>query len=69
MIDHDKGQITSPNYPFDYGPDLKCAFVVEAPEDEIVVTTIIDLDVRKEISEFQRAYFLISYYYRSSRSG
>ena len=69
MIDHDKGQITSPNYPFNYGPDLKCAFVVEAPEDDIVVTTIIDLDVRKENSELQRAYFLILYCYRLSRTG
>ena len=69
MIHHDKGQITSPNYPFNYGPDLKCAFVVEAPEDDIVVTTIIDLDVRKENSKLQRAYFLILYCYRLSRTG
>ena len=53
MIDHDKGEITSPNYPFDYGPDLKCAFVVEAPEDDVVVTTIIDFDVSKENSKLQ----------------
>ena len=59
MIDHDKGEITSPNYPFDYGPDLKCAFVVEAPEDDVVVTTIIDFDVRKDDSKLQRKYFLI----------
>ena len=59
MIDHEKGEITSPNYPFDYGPDLKCAFVVEAPEDDVVVTTIIDFDVRKENSKLQRKYFLI----------
>ena len=59
MIDHDKGEITSPNYPFDYGPDLKCAFVVEAPEDDVVVTTIIDFDVRKDDSKLLRKYFLI----------
>ena len=59
MIDHDKGEITSPNYPFDYGPDLKCAFVVKAPEDDVVVTTIIDFDVRKDDSKLLRKYFLI----------
>ena len=59
MIDHEKGEITSPNYPFDYGPDLKCAIVVEAPEDDVVVTTIIDFDVRKDDSKLLRKYFLI----------
>ena len=59
MINHEKGEITSPNYPFDYGPDLKCAFVVEAPEDDVVVTTIIDFDVRKDDSKLLRKYFLI----------
>ena len=53
MINHEKGEITSPNYPFDYGPDLKCAFVVEAPEDDVVVTTIIDFYVSKENSKLQ----------------
>ena len=45
MIDHEKGEITSPNYPFDYGPDLKCTHVIEAPKDYVIVTTIVDFDV------------------------
>ena len=49
MIDHEKGEITSPNYPFDYGPDLKCTHVIEAPKDHVIVTRIIDFDVRKII--------------------
>ena len=24
MIDYEKGEFSSPNYPFDYGPNLKC---------------------------------------------
>ena len=47
MIDHEKGEITSPNYPFDYGPDLKCEIMIEAPKEHVIVTTIIDFDVSK----------------------
>ena len=47
MIDYEKGEITSPNYPFNYGPDLECALIIDAPMNHVIVTTIIDFDVSK----------------------
>ena len=50
MIDYEKGEISSPNYPFEYSPDLKCTHLIEAPKDHVIVTTIVDFDVSKRIS-------------------
>ena len=40
--------VTSPNYPNDYGNDLKCEYQIRASDGKVIEVTITDMDIEEE---------------------
>ena len=46
-IDLNKGTLLSPNYPFEYGNNVDCAWLLNAPAKHNVWLRVVDMDVRQ----------------------